>query len=352
VSAGGAKRSAKGVQGKISALVLQGGGALGAYELGVIERLYEEPGFDLRYVSGVSIGAITAAILVGPRNGDPLGTLRQLWDEFTVVSSPFLPDSVEATLATFGNSAFYRPRSDYLAMPTWTSFYDVGPIRRRLAELVDFDAIRRSKVRLVVTATDVKSGTIDSFDNKDNNKPLTIDHILASGSLPPGFPMTRIGEKTYWDGGLFNNTPLSPLMGLINADGEADRTHVFVVNLFPNAGHIPQNMIAVADRIVELIFANKTKDDVKMAGTINRFVKLVEEMKEGRDREFGKLLEQDEYKDLTRFKAFANIVEITNTRDEPVNAASDFSEATIKARIAAGYQDADARLAEAKAASR
>ena len=62
-------------------VVLQGGGALGAYEHGVVRRLFEEPQLDIRYVSGVSIGAISAAILVGARNGDPVATLEVLWEE-------------------------------------------------------------------------------------------------------------------------------------------------------------------------------------------------------------------------------------------------------------------------------
>ena len=131
---------------------------MGAYELGVIERLFEEPDLDLRYVSGVSIGAITAAVLVGAKSGDPVATLRELWDEFAVISSPLIPDSVEANLAMFGNAAFYRMRSDYFTMPWWTHFYDVEPIRERLADLVDFTAIRDSNIRLVVTATNIRTG--------------------------------------------------------------------------------------------------------------------------------------------------------------------------------------------------
>ena len=237
--------------------MLQGGGALGAYEHGVVRRLFEKPNLDIRYVSGVSIGAISAAILVGARNGDPVASLGALWDDLAI-DAPFLPPALAAGLSNLGNAAFYRLRSDVLGLPFWTSFYDLTPIRRRLAALVDFDRIRDSSVRLVVTATNIATGEIVEFSNADPENPLTIDHILASGSLPPGFPMTAIGGDLYWDGGLFDNTPLSPLLKLI-APADAARTRLFVVNLFPKNAPVPQNLAAVADRMIELIFANKLR---------------------------------------------------------------------------------------------
>ena len=127
---------------QIAALVLQGGGALGAYEHGVVRRLFEEPNLDIRYVSGVSIGAISAAIVVGARNGDPVASLEALWDDLAI-DAPFLPPALAAGLSNLGNAAFYRLRSDVFGLPFWTSFYDLTPIRRRLAALVDFDRIRR-----------------------------------------------------------------------------------------------------------------------------------------------------------------------------------------------------------------
>ena len=197
-----------------------------------------------------------------------------------------------------------------------------------------------------MTATNIESGDITKFSNRDA-QPLTVDHVLASGSLPPGFPMTAIGDSLYWDGGLFDNTPLSQLMGLIPNAEEAARTRLFVVNLFPKKGKIPRDMLAVSDRIVELIFANKMSKDVEIAKIINRFVNLVEKMTK-KHRELGELLKGEEYKELARFKALSDIVEITNTREEPVSAASDFSRESIEARIAAGYRDADWKLKESR----
>ena len=333
---------------QIAALVLQGGGALGAYEHGVVRRLFEEPNLDIRYVSGVSIGAISAAILVGARNRDPVATLEALWQDLAI-DAPFLPAAFAAGLSNLGNAAFYRLRSDLFAIPFWTSFYDLAPIRRRLASLVDFDRIRDSAMRLVVTATNVKTGEIVEFSNADPKNPLTLDHILASGSLPPGFPMTPVGGELYWDGGLFDNTPLSPLLKLI-APEDAARTRLFVVNLFPKSGAVPQNLASVADRMIELIFANKLERDAHIAETINRFVLLVEEMVDRHPEDAG-LLARPEFLALRKYKALEGIVQITNTREEPANAASDFSRKTIEARIAAGYVDADRELRTLAAAA-
>ena len=332
-----------------SALVLQGGGALGAYELGVLRRLFEEPGFDLSYVSGVSIGAITAAVLVGARNGDPLGTLETMWKDFILPVSALTPPFLAQGLSALGNPAFYTMRRDYLSMPFWTSFYDLAPIRKTLAELVDFDLIAKSRTKLVVTATDIASGEVKPFSNTDATAPLTIDHVLASGSLPPGFPMTAIGEEHYWDGGLFDNTPLSPLLKLIDA-ADAPKTRLYVVSLFPKKGKVPTDMIGVADRMVELIFANKMAKDVDIAQTINAFVALIDEIV-GQHPEARPILDRPEYQQLGRYKALSDIVEITNTRDEPVSAASDFSRETIAARIDSGYRDADKTLREQREAA-
>ena len=137
-----------------SALVLQGGGALGAYELGVLQRLHKEPDFVLRYVSGVSIGAITAAVLVGARNGDPLGTLETMWKEFVVPASPMMPGFAPAA-SMFGNPAFYRMRHHYPDHADLDELLRACPIHEA-CQLVDFDLIMKTQVKVVVTATNVR----------------------------------------------------------------------------------------------------------------------------------------------------------------------------------------------------
>ena len=201
-----------------TAIAFQGGGALGAYSLGVLRYLYEsEPGFRPSYVSGVSIGAFTAAILASAPE-QPLHRLEQFWAELSIADLPFVPRWLEGNLSAFGNPAFYRPRMDYFDFANWTSYYDLSPIRATLERYVDLGRIARGEVKLAVTATDIASGEVVSFSNTDASKPLTLEHVIASGSLPPGFPPTVIENRAYWDGGLFSNTPLSALFDLASGD--------------------------------------------------------------------------------------------------------------------------------------
>src|SRR5882724_3517869 len=173
----------------LKALVLQGGGALGAYELGVARALYCDGAYAPDLVAGVSIGAISAALLARPRNGEPLGTLEAFWKK-VALPADFLFPLLRPYASMFGDPAFFRPRFDFLTLPFWTSIYETGPLRATLAELIDLDALadRSAHPRLLLTATDIEEGQITPFDSAD--EPLTLDHILASGSLPPNFPMT------------------------------------------------------------------------------------------------------------------------------------------------------------------
>ncbi len=178
-----------------TALILQGGGALGAYEYGAIKALYEQPGFSPDIVTGVSIGAITAAILVGAR-GDPMETLQEMWDSFSGPGNGLIPREFTAGLSIFGTQGMYHVRPSYLAAPFLaTSIYDVTPLYDSLERWVDFERLNRSETLCIVTATDIASGTLVEFSNRAT---LTAPHIVASASLPPAFPMTMIDGRGYW----------------------------------------------------------------------------------------------------------------------------------------------------------
>lgn len=322
-----------------TAIAFQGGGALGAYAFGALKRVYEEePGFRPSCVSGVSIGAFTAAIVAShPEN--PIQKLQNFWSDLTVMHSAFLPPAAERFLAYFGNSAFYWPRLDYFRLPFWTNFYELGPIRRTLEAHVDLKRIARADVKLVVTATDIESGEVVEFTNDDPKNPITMDHLIASGSLPPSYPAKEIGGRSYWDGGLFDNTPLSALLKQIGP-ADAAETRVIVINLFPNAGSIPKNMLEVFDRMTELQFANKTAKDVALAQKINKLVAIIEEMQGKPAGAPGSVLRTPDFDDLCKYKVFDNIIAIANAEPEPVSSSADFSARSIERRIAAGYRDA------------
>jgi NTE family protein len=193
-----------------TAIVLQGGGALGAYEYGVLRALYEQrPGFEPVAVAGISIGAITAAVLGGAK-ADPIAALDALWrKKLTVppVPVPWPPAPFDQSLALWGNPGMYWPQAGLWTTP-WllTSLYDTAPLRHTLADLVDPLRLNADAPRVIVGAINVATGLMEYFRGGQPGG-LTFEHVAASGSLPPSFPMTTIGHHRYWDGGLFSNTP-------------------------------------------------------------------------------------------------------------------------------------------------
>jgi predicted acylesterase/phospholipase RssA len=314
-------------------IVLQGGGALGAYAFGALRRLYEQPGFRPEVVCGVSIGAINAAAVVGAKYGDPIATLTEIWARFEVYSSPIIPDAIERLVALAGNPGFFRPRLDYFNLPRWTSFYTTEPLRATLAEFIDFERINRKEQRLLVTATDIESGRVTVFDNASDE--IAPEHIVASGSLPPGFPMTTIGGRAYWDGGLFDNTPLGPAIDALA--GEEPR--LIVINLFPGQGRQPESMLDVLDRMTEIIFSNKIDEDMKLLRRGNDLAAAVGDIESALPAD-SPVRRRAGFRRLRRFRKIRPLY-ITNREDEPVSAPFDFSRDSIARRSEAGYRDAD-----------
>ena len=326
-----------------TALVLQGGGALGAYELGAARRLYKDEAFAPDVIGGVSIGAITAVLLARPATGlKLLEALEAFWQKITV-SGLFLPPPFRPYASVLGNPNFFVPRLDYYALPAWTNIYDTEPLRQTLSQLVDLKALADPKAApgLLVSATDVEAGEIAYFYSRDNG--LSLDHIVASGSLPPSFPMTVIDGKSYWDGGLFDNTPLGAVLDRLDPSVGADRT-IYVVNLFPNKAPLPRNMREVTVRTQNLQFANKTLQDVKMLRRIDEVAELMEALEN--------LPEGNPLKDNPAYQAVAKrhyvrvprIVSITRPDQVLGFGGSDFSPETIEQRANEGYKQTERAL--------
>lgn len=321
--------------GKVRALVLQGGGALGAFELGVARVLYGERGWRPDVVAGVSIGAITAALLARPKGGDAVAALEAFWRRVTVATT-WVPGPLKAYASVLGNPHFFMPRTDIWNLPWWTNFYTVDALRETLAELVDLDALADPKAQpgMLLTATDVAAGEITAFYSGD--KGLTLDHVLASGSLPPSFPATTICRRTYWDGGMFDNTPLGAVLDHLDpSDACRDKREIVVVNLFPNAGPVPMNMSDVSQRALNLIFANKTASDLRLLDRFNAIAGLLDTIRG--DPRWAELAASAAFKAADQgYIQVPNIV--TVTRKEPADSAAsgDFSAETIAARAEEG----------------
>ena len=273
------------------ALVLQGGGALGAYQGGVFQAM-DEAGIAPDWVCGVSIGAINSAIIAGNAPADRLTKLRGFWETITPDRMPWpapdgdLPrqwanDAAALGALVLGQPGFFSPNrpGPLLSLPgarQATAFYDTTPLRQSLLDFVDFDRLNSGAVRCAVGAVNVASGNFAYFDNAE--MALAPEHIMASGALPPGFPMVQVGTEYYWDGALISNTPLAHL--LLNID--ACNTLVFQVDLFSARGPIPRTIQDVGLRQKEIGYSSRTRlvtDYFKREFALkNRLRKLLDRM--------------------------------------------------------------------------
>lgn len=204
-------------------LVLQGGGALGAYQAGVYQALAES-GIELDWVAGVSIGAVNAAIIAGNPPQRRVERLREFWETITSNSAhwPDVPhegwrafdrQAAAAAAIMFGQPGFFRPRSaiDWMAQRPPLSFYDTSELGETLQRLVDFKNISRvGGTRLSVGAVNIETGNMIYFDSALQE--VRPEHVMASGALPPGLAIVSIDSAHYWDGGLVSNTPLQYAM--------------------------------------------------------------------------------------------------------------------------------------------
>lgn len=333
-----------------SALVLQGGGALGAYELGAARALYADKDFAPDVIAGVSIGAVTAALLARPAQGlRPLEALEAFWQKVTV-PAPFVPPPFRQYASLLGNRDFFTLRQDYFNWPNWTYLYETAPLRETLRQLVDLDALADGSAapQLLVSAIDLKEGQIKYFYSGDPGHRLTLDHIMASGSVPPAFPRTVVDNRSYWDGGLFDNTPLGAVIDRLDRSQEVDRV-IYVVNLFQNKAPIPVNLLEVIGRMKNLQFANKTYEDVKLLRRFNEVAELtaaLEQLPGGNP-----LAGTKAYDNVKRhgYVPVPFIVAIGPPENVDVFSDADFSPETIKARADEGYACAIKALAECDA---
>ena len=259
----------------VVALVLQGGGALGAYQAGVYEGLHEA-GIRPDWLAGISIGALNAAIIAGSPEPERVDRLREFWE--TICAEPMqwpgagmldplpfafdLRSAYNAMAATralvHGQGAFFKPRfpPPFLSLfngEAATSFYDTTPLRRTLERLVDFDLLNSGQVRVSVGAVNVRTANLVYFDTAERR--LRVDHFLASGALPPGFPSVEIDGEYYWDGGMVSNTPLSRVL---SNEPPCD-TLTFQVDLWSAKGRLPYDLLDVQSRQKDIQYSSRTR---------------------------------------------------------------------------------------------
>jgi NTE family protein len=262
------------------ALVLQGGGALGAYQIGVYQGLHEA-GLEPDWVSGVSIGAINSAIIAGNPPERRLERLAEFWRRITdrrvwlhTPDGDIYRQARNATSSMFttmlGQPGFFVPHK----VSPWftpagaraaTSYYDNSPLRDTLLELVDFELINSGACRLSVAAVNVATGNFVFFDNATTR--IEPEHIMASGALPPAFPAVKIGSDYFWDGGIVSNTPLQHLL----AQDDDINALVFQVDLFSAAGALPRTVQDVNGRHKDIMYSSRTRQVTDMFQRLQRW---------------------------------------------------------------------------------
>lgn len=334
-------------------LLLQGGGALGAYHIGAYQALHES-GMEPDWIAGVSIGALNACILAGNAPGDRLAKLEQLWSCISRPESVDFWTGIHGFERRFHNTAshmeavllgqpnFFYPRfpnPQFVpdAAPEDVSFYVSSPMLETLRELADFDRINAGQTRLSVGATHVKTGSLIFFDNAKQK--LTPEHVLASGSLPPGLPGTRIDGELFWDGGCVSNTPID----VVFDEPYDGHTIVFMIDLWSSLGSEPRNMDALHWRQNDILYASRSTHRLQSLTSRHNLQHALLRLK-ARDPDsevaVAAVSAAREFRMAEGTGTF-DIMHITYQPpdDEIPDAGADFSRASIEERRAIGHRD-------------
>ncbi|MBY0406787.1 MAG: DUF3734 domain-containing protein [Rickettsiales bacterium] len=336
------------------ALLLQGGGALGAYQAGVYQAL-SEAGLEPDWVAGISIGAINAAIIAGNSPEQRLSKLREFWEFITIDTFKYSPAAIKSLMThnlgghqvlnimsafhtiMIGIPGFFTPR-----IPGFkgegsieaTSFYDSASLKTTLERFVDFDRINNGDIHFSIGAVNVKSGNFTDFDNKKDI--ITPEHIMASGALPPGLPPVKIGDDYYWDGGLISNTPLQ---WVVDNKFTLD-TLIFQVDLWSAEGGFPQNMPDVLTRAKAIQYSSRTRANTDRFKDKHELGHTIASLLEKLPADLKQLPEVKRLSARSSNNVY-NIVHLIYRKeaDEGLSKDFEFSRLSMEERWAAGYQD-------------
>jgi NTE family protein len=328
-------------------LVLQGGGALGAYQGGVYHALHEA-GIEPDWIIGTSIGAINASLITGNRPEDRLAKLQEFWKRVEQAnfwgSFPAwagVGDALASWMTlTKGISGFFEPHTRaFLGAhvrlgPDHAGYYSTEPLRKTLDELVDFSLLNSGRPRLTVGAAHVRSAVMQYFDSRDME--LTTDHVMASGALPPAFPAVRINGELYWDGGILSNTPAERIF----EDNPRRNGLIFAVHLWNPTGSEPETIWDVLNRHKDIQYSSRISNHIVRQSEAHRLRHVITELlryvpEEAKQKPF--VRELAAYSCRTRM----HVVRLLAPRleNESHTKDIDFSPAGIRLRWEAGYAD-------------
>lgn len=336
-------------------LVLQGGGALGAYQAGVYQALHQS-GFEPDWVIGTSIGAINASLIAGNSVDQRLPRLAEFWARVRqnpiaqlLSTAPWLgPMAANVFTMSAGVHGFFEPNPWALAGPETplgserAAYYSTGPLELTLSELTDHTLLNAGHPRLTVGAANVQTAEMHYFDSRD--MPLSVKHIMASGALPPAFPAIRIGDDLYWDGGILSNTPIEAVF----QDNPRRSALVFTVHVWSPSGPEPDSIARVLARHKDIQYSSRMKTEAarqKQMHKLRHVIKrLAAELPEDL-RKTPEVRELEAYGCTTRMHVMRLVAPSLAGEDHAKDI--DFSSAGIGQRWQAGYADAMAVLAAA-----
>jgi len=359
---------------KTLGLVLSGGGARGAFHVGVYERLLDDPRFAAgpTVLSGTSAGAINAALIAA---GKTPGAMMQFWrgiaDDPPVAASDLFFRDVARRLARLtveeamrwvsttraARTFLWRARNHFPPRPggllaLWVEYLltdrwelvsrllegvrepflaDTAPLRARLVDEFGGEKVPSRDIRLAINTVDAHTGRVVRYVTAGppfTRSPdylivdaITVDMVLASASIPLLFPPVKIGPHLLWDGGLLVNTPLAPVVAL-----GADEIVTVLVTEPPDLEAKPfPHLGRAVERTVDSFLENAYNIDRKLLLTRNRLARL----------------ERAPYRDVTLYEA------VRPARNGCFNAGSYlyFERHVLEAMQAAGRRAATAWLA-------
>ena len=337
----------KGFPGQV-VLVLQGGGALGAYQVGVYEAMHEA-GVEPDWVIGTSIGAINAALIAGNAPDQRFERLQEFWARVASVGSEFdllrfftglSNASINFDTMTKGIPAFFTPH-----LPAWlgshiplgvdaAAYYTTAPLRKTLTGLIDLEHINARHVRLTVGAVNVRTGEMRYFDSRDET--VHLDHVIASGALPPAFPAVRIGDDPYWDGGIYSNTPIEAVLD----DKPRQDSVIFAVQMWNPEGPDPATLWQVMERQKDIQFASRARSHIARQKQIHHLRHIIREL----SKKFPeKMRDLPDVKELASWgcNTTMHVARLVAPKldGEDHTKDIDFTPAGIRARWRAGYDD-------------
>ena len=327
-------------------LVLQGGGALGAYQVGVYEALHEA-GVTPDWVIGTSIGAINASLIAGSRPGERIEKMCDFWSR--VQNDRLVPGGLPKWLESAarnwqaisgGVPNFFSPNpmaflSPHQPLgPEAAGYYSVNRLRHTLSELVDLDQLNHGGIRITVGASCVRTAEMRYFDSRD--MPLGLDHIMASGALPPAFPPVRIDGELYWDGGILSNTPVE----VVFDDNPRRDSLVLAVHIWNPHGPEPDTIWEVMNRQKDVQYSSRAVAHIQRQRQIHRMRHIIAELSKmlpDDKRRNNEVAEMAAYGCLTRMHVVRLLAPALDHEDHSKDI--DFSSAGIRRRREAGYRD-------------